>query len=53
MAGGFPVDDACPGDVVPAGFGIVGEFGPDIDEEEVARADGTRTGETWFVVGVG
>jgi hypothetical protein len=38
--GGFAVDDAGPGDVVPDGLGLLASFGPDVDEDEVAGADG-------------
>ncbi len=38
--GGFAVDYAGPGDVVPDGVGAVGQLGPDVDEDEVAAADG-------------
>jgi hypothetical protein len=51
--GGFAVDDAGPGDVVPDGLGVVGELGPDVDEDEVAAADGFGGGAGGLVVGVG
>src|SRR6266481_1642088 len=51
--GGLAVDDSGPGDVVPDGGGLVGELGPDVDEDEVAFADGAGVGGSGFVVGVG
>ena len=38
--GGLAIHDAGPGDVVPDGFGVISEFGPDVDEHEVAGGDG-------------
>ena len=51
--GGLAVDDAGPGDVVPDGGGVVGELGPDVDEDEVAFADGAGVGGGGLVVRVG
>ena len=51
--GGFAIDDAGPGDVVPDGLGVVGEFRPDVDENEISAADGLGRGAGGFVVGVG
>ncbi len=51
--GGFAVDDAGPGDVVPDGGGVVGELAPDVDEDEVAGADGAGVGGGGLVVRVG
>src|SRR5262249_18709568 len=42
-----------PSDVVPDGGGVVGEFSPDVDEDEVAFGDATGVGGGGFVVGVG
>ena len=58
--GGVASDDAGPGDVVPDGggiglFGIAcgGELGPDVDEDEVAGADGAGGFAGGLVMGVG
>ena len=51
--GGFAADDAGPGDVVADGGGVVGELGPDVDEDEVAGADGLGACGGGFVVRVG
>ena len=51
--GGGAVEDSGPGDVVPDGLGVVGQLGPDVDEEEVAVADGAGGVGGGFVVGVG
>ncbi len=40
--GGLAVDDTSPGDVVPDRLGVAGELCPDVDEDEVAAADGLR-----------
>ncbi len=45
--GGLAVDDAGPGDVVLDGVGAVGELGPDVDEDEVAGADGAGVFGGW------
>jgi hypothetical protein len=50
--GGLAADDAGPGDVVPDGGGVV-ELGPDVDEDEVAGADGREEVAGGLVVGVG
>ena len=58
--GGFAADDAGPGDVVPDGGGVgllglagAGQLGPDVDEDEVAVAQGARGLAGGLVVGVG
>ena len=58
--GGFAADDGGPGDVVPDGGGVglggidgVGQLGPDVDEDEVAGADGAGGFGGGLVVGVG
>ena len=50
--GGLAADDAGPGDVVKDAGGL-GRAGPDVDEEEVAVADGGGVGGGGLVVGVG
>ena len=49
--GGLAAYDAGPGDVIKDAGGLV-ETGPDVDEEEVAVADGVGLGGGGLVVGV-
>jgi hypothetical protein len=51
--GGLAVHHAGPGDVVEDGVGLGGELAPDIDEDEVAGADGAGGFGRGLVVGVG